>query len=173
MFILKRDPHLLIHLDALMINNNEKNFAWDKYIERNFLLDPANGLVPDNKLTLHFEILYDDDIEEPEIISGQAQLEKYSQVRIVNDLSGLLKNGNLSDVVLVIGGKEFRGHKSILGARSSVFAQLFQSNENRYTITNVANEQVFEQFLKYIYSGRVQSLDQFAVQLFPVAHEVR
>lgn len=45
---------------------------------------------------------------------------------LINDLSGLFGNEKHSDVLFDIRGQQFKAHKNILSARSSVFSEMFQ-----------------------------------------------
>ena len=89
----------------------------------------------------------------------------------------LLQSAKLADFTFVIGGKEFAVHKAILAAQSPVFAGMFEHEmreqiESRLELTDVEVE-VFEQLLRYIYSGKVPEMDKFALDLFVVADKVR
>ena len=85
----------------------------------------------------------------------------------------LLDDQKLTDVVLVVGGKEFRAHKAILAARSRVFAAMFEHNMkekrlNKVDITDVT-DQVLCEMLRFIYTGRVQNLVTMADTLLAAA----
>ena len=93
-----------------------------------------------------------------------------------NDFGKLLETGKQGDVVFVVGGKEFQLHKNILAARSAVFAAMFESDleeakQGRVEIPDLAAD-VFDQLLRYIYSGKIPELDKFALELFVVADKV-
>ena len=70
-----------------------------------------------------------------------------------------LKTGNLSDVVLKTGKKEFKAHKLILSLQSSVFAALFASKKksDKIIISDVSAAAV-EQFLTFINTGKVRNV---------------
>jgi len=81
-------------------------------------------------------------------------------------------------VVFVVDDKEFHLHKTILAARSPVFATLFQSDfvevrQNKVVLKdeNISAEH-FEQFLAFIYSGKVPTLGENALELFYMADKV-
>ena len=65
----------------------------------------------------------------------------------------------LSDITLIVGPKEYRLHKTILSASSRTFHELCQFSEhNTEPITLTETEecaQVFEEFVKYIYTGYI------------------
>ena len=78
-------------------------------------------------------------------------------------------------------GNEFKAHKLILSARSSVFERMFtsgqfvESKNNRVQIDDISKE-VMEPLLQYIYGGDVTQVKQFEVdpllELFEAAHKV-
>ena len=101
---------------------------------------------------------------------------KDSLLSLANHHKSLLESGKYSDVILVVGGKQFKSHKYILAARSPVFAAMFEHDciekqESMVNITDVPLD-VFEEFLRYIYSATTPDLKQFASELLPVADKV-
>src|SRR5699024_6528915 len=86
-------------------------------------------------------------------------METVTENQTLEDYSSLLKSGKLSDVTLSVGGRNFRAHKSILSARSIVFAAMFEhetkeNQENMVEIPDIDSD-VFEEFLQFIYTGKV------------------
>lgn len=65
-------------------------------------------------------------------------------------------------MTLQVKDREFRAHKAVLIARSSVFATMFQHDmtEKQTGIINIpdCDPESFEDFLKYIYSGKLENL---------------
>ena len=93
--------------------------------------------------------------------------------KVIDTLDSLLEDGKHSDFVLKIGEREFKVHKAILAARSSVFALMFDANkEGEMEISDVRVE-VLEHILKYIYTGTVPELDPFGPELFIASDKVR
>lgn len=79
-----------------------------------------------------------------------------------DDFGQLLQSGNLADVTLVVGEKDFHVHKAILASRSPVFCAMFQHDmkerrENRVVIEDLAPE-VVEEMLRFVYTNSVTSL---------------
>lgn len=95
-----------------------KDWGFKKFIRRDFLLDEANGLLPDDKLTLYSEISV---VVDSVNISGQTSISriKTPECRLSDDLVALLDNANYSDVILVCGDREFKAHKAILSGKVS------------------------------------------------------
>lgn len=80
----------------------------------------------------------------------------------VNALSSLLNNGNFSDITLHVQGKDFKAHRCILAARSTVFAAMFNHDlkeklENRVVIDDISSDAI-QQLLKYLYTDEIDEL---------------
>jgi hypothetical protein len=68
----------------------------------------------------------------------------------------LLADQSLMDATFAVDGGVFRAHRLILGARSSVFKQLFRANaatDAQISITDIPGP-VFEIVLRYLYTGQ-------------------
>lgn len=79
-------------------------------------MDEANGLLPDDKLTLYSEISV---VADSVNISGQTSINRFKipECRLSEDYCNLFENGNFSDVILVCGNREFRAHKAVLASK--------------------------------------------------------
>ena len=134
------------------------------------LINEANGFVRNDALTLFCEV---------KIMKAQTlQQSKLANLlpKLSQDFASLLLTDDHSDFVFAVGDREFKVHKNILSARSSVFkamlsAELEEKKNNRVEIVDV-EVQVFEQLLNYIYSGTVAKLDEYALELFIAADKV-
>ena len=104
-------------------------------------------------------------------------MKRSSQEQHNQNYLALLESGRFSDVVLVVGGREFHAHKLILTAHSPVFAAMFEhedtkeAKENKVTITDI-DADVFEELLCCIYSANAVVKDYCAVELFVAADKV-
>ncbi|KAL6972510.1 hypothetical protein U1Q18_042339 [Sarracenia purpurea var. burkii] len=82
-----------------------------------------------------------------------------------NDFGYLLKNQLFTDTVILVGEKKYPVHKVILASRSSVFAAMFAHDtiekEGVVQIEGM-NEDVVEEMLHYIYTGKVEKLENLA-----------
>ncbi|CAK9303764.1 unnamed protein product [Gordionus sp. m RMFG-2023] len=149
-----------------------KDWGFKKFIRRDFLLDDANGLLPDDKLTLFCEVSV---VAESVNVSGQTNLTpfKVPECKLSEDLNALFESQTFSDVVLCVEKKEFKSHKAILAARSPVFAAMFEHEMeerklNRVEITDL-EEEVLREMLRYIYTGRASNLERMADDLLAAA----
>ncbi|KAL4608997.1 speckle-type POZ protein-like A [Arapaima gigas] len=149
-----------------------KDWGFKKFIRRDFLLDEANGLLPDDKLTLFCEVSV---VQDSVNISGQSNMNvlKVPECQLSDDLGNLWECSRFTDCSLYVRGQEFRAHKSILAARSPVFNAMFEhemeeSKNNRVDITDVEPE-VFKEMMGFIYTGKAPNLDKMADSLLAVA----
>ena len=86
-----------------------------------------------------------------------------------------LNDKSLSDVIFYINGSEFPAHKVILASASPVFSRMF-SNEMKENIMNEVkmtetDPDVFNEMLRYIYTGKVEDLSDVAFDLYELANK--
>ncbi|XP_035160895.1 speckle-type POZ protein-like isoform X1 [Callithrix jacchus] len=149
-----------------------KDWGFKKFIRRDFLLDEANGLLPDDKLTLFCEVSV---VQDSVNISGHTNTNtlKVPECRLAEDLGNLWENTRFTDCSFFVRGQEFKAHKSVLAARSPVFNAMFEhemeeSRKNRVEISDLDPE-VFKEMMRFIYTGRAPNLDKMADNLLAAA----
>jgi len=149
-----------------------KDWGFKKFIRRDFLMDEANGLLPDDKLTIFCEVsVVGDTIN----VSGQSNCTpvKVPECRLSEDLGALWDRQAFSDVTLCVDGREFHAHKALLAARSPVFNAMFEHemeerNSGRVEIKDIDHE-VLREMLRFIYTGKAPNLDKMAADLLAAA----
>lgn len=134
-----------ILIDAEKINFNDDEPP--NCIRTSMLRNDPRPNKPNAKSIIQFEV------EVFEKVDDRVGVNKLSE-----DFEILAKNDTLSDVTIVVGAKEYRVHKLILIARSSVFAtllttHLLKKEKNRLTVTDI-EEEVFEELLTFLYTGK-------------------
>lgn len=149
-----------------------KDWGFKKFIRRDFLFDEANGLLPDDKLTLFCEVSV---VADSVNVSGQTSTTQFKvpDCRLSDDLGVLWEQSRFSDVILCIQGKEFQAHKAILAARSPVFHAMFEhemeeKKANRVEIKDVEYE-VLREMLRFVYTGKAPNLERMADDLLAAA----
>lgn len=149
-----------------------KDWGFKKFIRRDFLLDEANGLLPDDKLTLYCEVSV---VADSVNISGQtcAIQFKVPECHLPDDIGELFEDQKFSDVILSVNGREFFAHKAILAARSPVFAAMFEHDmeekkQNRVEITDM-DADVMKEMLRFIYTGRSSNIENMPDELLAAA----
>jgi len=92
---------------------------------------------------------------------------------ISNTVINFLNNQNLTDVTLQCQGKEFKAHKLILAAASPVFEAMFQEgtkeHEDNYVNIEDIDSDIFDVFLRFLYSGQVDQLAEICLDLLVAA----
>src|SRR5699024_2200839 len=98
-------------------------------------------------------------------IPKKSEADVLASDQLVNDFEAML-DSKTSDVVLVLGSeqKELRAHKAVMGARSPVFAAMFQHEmeeklKSRVELPDVDFE-VMQVLLKYMYTNKIDFLDR-------------
>uniref|UniRef100_A0A3B3SF63 Speckle type BTB/POZ protein like n=1 Tax=Paramormyrops kingsleyae TaxID=1676925 RepID=A0A3B3SF63_9TELE len=149
-----------------------KDWGFKKFIRRDFLLDEANGLLPDDKLTLFCEVSV---VQDSVNISGQSNMNmlKVPECQLSDDLGNLWEFSRFTDCSLYVCGQEFKAHKSILAARSPVFNAMFEhemeeSKKNRVDISDIEPD-VFKEMMSFIYTGKAPNLEKMADNLLAAA----
>lgn len=95
-------------------------------------------------------------------------------VTIANHLESLLGNEEFSNFALVANdGRKFLVNRSLLAARSSVLermmsANMRESNTNKAVFQDMTGS-VLEQFLRFIYCGKSDNIEEYAVELLAAA----
>ncbi|XP_032222942.1 speckle-type POZ protein [Nematostella vectensis] len=149
-----------------------KDWGFKKFIRRDFLLDEANGLLPNDTLTLFCEVSVEGDSVNVSGSSHSAAL-KVPECRLSSHMGNLLDNATFSDTVLIAGGREFKAHKAILAARSPVFSAMFEhemeeSRKGRVEILDI-DPDVFQEMLKFVYTGNTPQIQGMADDLLAAA----
>ena len=124
---------------------------------RDFLLDEANGLLPDDKLTLFCEVSV---VADSVNISGQMHSASFTvpPTQLHNDFGQLFESSQFADVTLTCHSREFQCHKAILTARSPVLAAMFEHEMKERQLNLVQIEdmdpEVMAEMLRFIYTGK-------------------
>ncbi|XP_008556032.1 speckle-type POZ protein [Microplitis demolitor] len=162
-------------------NNKEKHFVhhdtrvfeyldgWGfDLVQVDKLLVNKNQFIINDTLTVCVKLtVYDDDTS----TSHKFPL-KSSKRRIVDDFKELFESEAGSDVVLIVDDSKFRAHKSVLIARSSVFALMFlyeTEEKTHYVTINDISPKIIEEMLKFIYTDQVTDIDGDAKELLKAA----
>jgi BTB/POZ domain len=95
------------------------------------------------------------------------------QPNLNSSVTKLLTNNSLTDVTLKVQGKELKAHKVILAAMSPVFEAMLKEGTREHQDSKVNIEDiksdVFEVFLRFLYSGQVEQLDEMFMDLLAAA----
>ncbi|XP_049995840.1 speckle-type POZ protein-like isoform X2 [Alexandromys fortis] len=152
-----------------------KDWGFKKFIRRDFLLDEANGLLPDDKLTLFCEHLHTacrrgGSIALPSLENWHLPLHcKWCcrQVSVVQDSVNVSGYTNTNTLKV----PECRLAEDL--ARSPVFSAMFEHEmeeckKNRVEINDLDPE-VFKEMMRFVYTGKAPNLDKMADNLLAAA----
>lgn len=151
-----------------------KDWGFKKFIRRDFLMDEANGLLPDDKLTLFCEVNVVTDAVNTSGVTSTNRRMTVPDLRLHKDFGTLLERGCFSDVTVVVDDVEFKAHKAVLAARSPVFNAMFEHSmmeENRKGRVQIKDmdKDVLHEVLEYIYTGQAPNLSKMADDLLSAA----
>jgi len=126
-----------------------------KLISVSELNDPANNLLSYDQLTIHFLVRRtkaDCEVEECHHPAGNCH-----RPQLTSDFANLFTSKMNADVIFKVQNTDIAAHKSILTARSPVFAAMFQhqmkDNESGAVDVPDATPAVFNKLLQFIYTG--------------------
>ncbi|XP_016159794.1 PREDICTED: speckle-type POZ protein [Ficedula albicollis] len=148
-----------------------KDWGFKKFIRRDFLLDEANGLLPDDKLTLFCEVSPALGASPGQVLpalgkSCQPWASPTSRGQVQQPQKGPATPGSSCRSYSLV-------QRAILAARSPVFSAMFEhemeeSKKNRVEINDVEPE-VFKEMMCFIYTGKAPNLDKMADDLLAAA----
>ncbi|XP_011863898.1 PREDICTED: protein roadkill-like [Vollenhovia emeryi] len=150
------------------------SYGWLNFLQKDEILDTANGLLSNDELTIFCEVSIKADIIN---ISCQNNVIQFnaSKHSLIKDFELLFENQKFCDVTLTACGKEFQAHKAILAARSPVFLAMFEhdTEKNKKSCVDMTdlNPEVLKKMLQYIYTGKVENLDNLEGELLAVANK--
>ncbi|XP_057340069.1 speckle-type POZ protein-like [Microplitis mediator] len=145
--------------------------GWGKlpFIMKEDLLKKKDELLPYDILTIGIELTVFDD---PVVISNNVPLNE-SKFFMAHDYEKLYESKMGSDVELIVQEKKFQAHKVVLMVRSPVFQAMLTTDmrENREKTITIKDMEsvVFKSMLEFIYTDKVNDLDDVAEQLLEAA----
>ena len=94
---------------------------------------------------------------------------KEKECRLLNDFERMLEMPDFNDVHFRVKGQILHAHRGILAARSPVFAAMFKydmaKNIEGPVIIEDIDFTVFKEMLRFMYTGKVQKLEDMAIAL--------
>lgn len=153
-------------------------WGFERFVKPDFILDPANGILIDNKITIACEITRA--AHEEKEADQDSTLEKVKEtdnilqrLEEIDKYDALINDGKFSDVSLVSEGKALKVYKGILAKSSTVFAAMFGAEmkeklENTVEIADIKYD-VLVEMVRFVYSGKVNNIDTIACELAAAA----
>jgi speckle-type POZ protein len=153
---------------TLKLGQSQQGEVWN--VQRKSVLDllKLHGLENDVlTIVINIETWQDDTAEVINCLNDKSPLNL--NIRMTK----MLTNQFLTDVTLKVKDKEFKAHKLILAAASPVFEAMFKEgtkeHQDNYVNIEDIESDVFEVFLRYLYSGQVEHLDEMVSDLLAAA----
>jgi len=151
-----------------------KDWGFKKFIRRDYLLDEANGLLPDDKLTIFCEVSIVSDIVNLTGQNNALQLKVPNSCTLAEDIGSLFTEDQFADFTIQVDNAKIKVHKCVLSARSPVFKAMLshkglaESNNDSVLIKDL-DEETVRGMLHFIYSGHVPDLQHIAFRLLAAA----
>ncbi|XP_065206797.1 speckle-type POZ protein-like [Planococcus citri] len=156
------------------VTTSKTHHCFEYFIKNDELLNNEIKLLPQNTLTILCEVNFvkhESKIDFPEQYCFTDS--ETDDVNPLTEFEKLYTKEDYSDITIYVNGKPYPAHRTILAARSPVFAAMLKHNtkENQLSRIDVKDidEQVFLEALRFIYTGKVQDLEILAFELLPVA----
>jgi len=149
--------------------------CYDKFLQRDELLDERHELLPNDTLTIQCKIrvLACNDVHPTDCAS--MPIPWVPSCRLKQDLKAILGEGLFSDTTLCIQGRDFPVHRAILAGQSTVFRAMFEhdmkeSNERRVVIEDMHADTASE-LLMFLYTGNAPNIAVEAAELMAAAEK--
>uniref|UniRef100_A0A0K0FI13 Speckle-type POZ protein (inferred by orthology to a human protein) n=1 Tax=Strongyloides venezuelensis TaxID=75913 RepID=A0A0K0FI13_STRVS len=143
-------------------DENKNSYCLQKFIERSNLLKRQSELLPDDRLTICFEIFYLCDDITNYSLSKEIPIEE-SLNMFLNDISKMLCSSAYYDCII----------KCILAARSEVFRLTLENKLTEHELNIIEmNEfrlEVVKEMLNFLYTGRSHKIDKLAIEMLEIA----
>nr|XP_044996372.1 speckle-type POZ protein-like [Jaculus jaculus] len=149
-----------------------KDWGFRKFIHRDVLLDEANGLIPNDRLTLFCEVNM---VQDYIITTSQNYFDKVHvpKCQLADDIGAMWENSRFTDCCLSVAGHEFQAHRAVLASRSlmlgSMIEHAMERGEQIQLEINDMELNVFKEMMCYIYTGRAPNLQNMAESLLVAA----
>ena len=160
-----------ISLPNIKYDTNCSDFGWVNFIESKN--SDLRQILERKNYSYNIEDFEDFDIE-----FVASEFNASGITKQLNVLTKMYEDRKFTDVTFNIEGIEIAAHQSVLAAKSSEFEAIFNrmslvneiQNKTCKIDTNDIEPDVFEQFLKYIYTGTA-SINNKAIELFIAANK--
>ena len=147
--------------------HGKENIVW-----RSAILDKTKCLcTQNNTLTLKCEISAS---KVTHVSRQKRHLPQTNLTHLAEELASFVADARFSDIVFYVRGRQFPAHKVVLAARSPILLSMFEEqqapsrNNQRIEVKEIEPD-VFQQALKYIYTGQVDHLETMAAPLLAIA----
>ncbi|KAL7012445.1 hypothetical protein ACKWTF_014858 [Chironomus riparius] len=88
---------------------------------------------------------------------------------VIADIKKFTENEKYKDLTVIVDGDDFKVHKFVMAARSSVFADMIYKNQQSTLELTDLRKEIFQDILIYIYSDELPEINNNAFDLFSAA----
>uniref|UniRef100_A0A0K8S5H1 BTB and MATH domain-containing protein 43 n=1 Tax=Lygus hesperus TaxID=30085 RepID=A0A0K8S5H1_LYGHE len=150
------------------------DWGYSTFISRNKVMAPNSELLSNDTLKVRCKLKgprFKTQVKPPVYPTGDQVLKS----KLVQGFWQQYLDQQCVDVVVVVQEKEFKVHKAVLAAHGPVFAAMFkvdmlESEQNRVTVKDCEHH-VFEAFIKWLYLGEVDEVEQVNYELLALADQ--
>ncbi|KAG5670996.1 hypothetical protein PVAND_001221 [Polypedilum vanderplanki] len=144
------------------------DWGWKNICEYAKIFSDTNYLSDGNTLTFFIDVTLE---------QTQKELKKRDLHPLLLNYSKHFNNSNLSDFIITSSdNRKFYAHRVILASQSSFFDKLFageplDNNKLRNMSIPDADSVTLQELLRFMYTGQVEKIDEYARDLLYVAHK--
>lgn len=176
-FMNKKNEKVISRRADTRVHNSNESWGFPRFCARSDVVDNAEEMLPNGKLTIVLEI------GGFKQITSRSDYQKVRDTLTVDNLANLLSDMTVayedmihSDYSLKCQGEEFPCHKFILASRSDVWRAMFshdvkETQENCLVLDDTSPE-ALRQFIKFLYTDNFDDVTYKTVsQLLPLAEK--
>ncbi|CAL8116413.1 unnamed protein product [Orchesella dallaii] len=170
----------IVQNKAVQTFTKEKS-AWGlhRVITSADLVDPRRHLVVNDTVKIFCQVwVHGETKEKVAVHKGRLSEEQRTIIRkkqLANDFGKLFNQSIATDCTVSVGKNSFKSHKTILSARSPVFAAMFNANMIGRETANVNipdfDNEVVKGMLEYLYTGETAVMASRAQELLQIAEK--
>ncbi|XP_016843916.1 speckle-type POZ protein B-like [Nasonia vitripennis] len=145
---------------------SQSDFGTEKLALRDFVIDPANGILTGNKMLITCAIT--GHMGEIDVVKDEDSQQRFKEI---NKYEALINDVEFSDVSLISEGRALKVHRCILAKSSSVFADMFKAEKSQETSVEIGDIRydVLVELIRFVYIGRVNNIYSLANELYAAA----
>ncbi len=120
----------------------------------------------ENAITLECKLCYEVEVNvEPfmpsKVKKPRLEEPEQHQLKLADYLGQFFDSGKMADITFIIGNRELKAHKLVLSARSSVFAEMFESSSSPSRLKLEDTElNAFQDLLNFVYKDVMPNMEE-------------
>uniref|UniRef100_A0A0N5B2L1 BTB domain-containing protein n=1 Tax=Strongyloides papillosus TaxID=174720 RepID=A0A0N5B2L1_STREA len=170
----KEEHKLVIGVEKFDANKNYHYLP--KFINKDDLFRKGDILLPNDRLTVCFEIFYLCNNVNASSVSETTHIEGPSSM-FLDDMSRMLNSSRYCDCIIKVENHKINVHKCILDARSEVFRSMLKYKlagpEASIIEMSEFRLEVVKEMVNYIYTGKSPRVDEMAIEMLEIAEKYK